>query len=349
MADALIERGLRELLKERIRRAWRRLLILLVIRRITPRDGERPDERHIRMIPPLDTGGAYRPSHRPQDPSSDPHEPYGSESSGTGSDHAWSGCTMSSGADAIAYATGGELTPWGGDMRHRQGDLSGGTDLVDLSQAFAAYGESLTIKSGAGWSAVVDAHDEGRAIVIQGTGEVPGAGSFDGGHACCIGTETHSDGRWLWGDPLVSGWQWISPGEIRKWAERWQASIAFGVTVLPPAEDGPMDIAVLDPNEKLVDLSSGILILNLDGSKRLELDGSRTGVLSPFATKSGGGTALRAIVYTRADPSPDLLLAAYTSDCRNIRPTVPPAPPPDIDEDTIRAERDAEWIAHLTP
>jgi hypothetical protein len=175
-----------------------------------------------------------------QDPSEDPREPNGGESSSTGNDHGWSNCTMTSGALAIAYQQPrGAVAPWGGDMRHRQGDLSGGTDLYDLRTAWADYGETLTIKSGAGWSAVVKAHDEGRAIVIQGTGNVPGSESFDGGHACAIAPETHSDGRWLFGDPLADGWQWIDPGSIRSWAERWQSSVAFAVGEKPPPPEPP--------------------------------------------------------------------------------------------------------------
>jgi hypothetical protein len=219
--------------------AWRWLLIRLGIRRITP-GLNGPIPGRLTIVEPLgDTGGAYRPKHRPQDPAKDPDEPYGGESSARGQDHGWSGCTMSSGADAMAYGSAGELTPWGGRLRHAQSDLEGGTDLQDLREAFEELGETLTIKSGQGWGAVVDAHEAGRAIVIQGTGEVPGAGDFAGGHACCIGTETHSDGRWLWGDPLCSDWQWIQPGAIRSWAERWQSSIAFAVAAKPQAPPPP--------------------------------------------------------------------------------------------------------------
>lgn len=224
------------------RRLWRRLLIALGIRRITPRDGE-PRPARLVVVPDLDTGGAYRPKHRVQDPAKDPSEPYGGESSSTGNDHGWSGCTMTAGADALAYHAhygGRELTKWGGDLRHRQGDLSGGTDLQDLRQSWAAYGEDLNIQSGAGWSKVVELHEQGRAIVIQGIGEVPGAGDFDGGHACSIGAETRaSDGAWLFGDPLVTDWQWIAPAKIKTWAQAWQSSIAFAVSRKPPAPPTP--------------------------------------------------------------------------------------------------------------
>jgi hypothetical protein len=177
-----------------------------------------------------------------QDPAKDPKEPYGSESSSAGNDHGWSNCTAVSGALALAYQQPrGELAPQGGDVRHRQSDQSGGIDLYDVRQAWAAYGETLTIKSGAGWSAVVDAHDADRAIIIQGIGNVPGAETFDGGHACAIGPETNGEGDWLFGDPLATGWQWVPPSKIRSWAEAWQSSIAFAVGEKPPAPPPPED------------------------------------------------------------------------------------------------------------
>jgi hypothetical protein len=188
--------------------------------------------------PPIDTGGSqFRAAFRQQNPSVDPKEPYGSESSSVGTDHGWSNCTMSSGAMGLAYEFApdqGDLAPWGGDLRHRQSDLSGGTDLYDCRTAWAAYGRTLTIKSGAGWSALRTARDEGRAIVIQGTGNTPGSSSFAGGHACIISPEVHSGGSWLFGDPNTTGWQWLSESSIRAWAEAWQSSIAFAVGSKPP-------------------------------------------------------------------------------------------------------------------
>lgn len=239
--------SIRHLLAEILPR-W--LAVWLGIRRLSP--GDRWPVGLAVNVPPLDTGGAYRAKHRRQDPSADPSEPYGSESSSVGSDHGWSGCTMAAGADAIAYQSPrGELTPWGGDLRHRQSDLSGGTDLYDLRTAWAAYGETLTIRSGSGWSAVVKAHDEGRAIVVQGTGNVPGSQTFDGAHACAIGPETRSsDGAYLFGDPLASDWQWCSASSIRSWMERFSSGCYFAVGELPPADPGPAPIPPAAPIDR---------------------------------------------------------------------------------------------------
>ena len=223
---------------------WKWLLWKLGLRRFTPPPfGKVP--MFSQTVPDIgDTGGGgwYRPPYRMQDPAKDPQEPYGSESSGAGNDHGWSNCTMAAGAMAMGFATNGEKAKWGGDMRHHQSDQSGGTDLNDLDQAFAAYSETFIIKSGTGWDDVQKYRKEGRAIVIQGQGNVPGSESFDGGHACVILPETQSDAsKWLFGDPLATGWQWVSESSIKSWAQAWNSSISFGITDpnKPPPPDQP--------------------------------------------------------------------------------------------------------------
>jgi hypothetical protein len=203
-----------------------------------PRPDRIPDASNERTVPELDTGGAFRPDWRKQNPSSDPTEPYGSESSGTGEDHGWSNCTMTAAALAFAYATGDKSGPWGGDMRHHQDDLSGGTDLYDADTAFNRLGQNLDVLIGDGWAALKAKRNEGRAIIVQGEGNVPGSESFDGGHACCIGLETASDGKWLWGDPLASGWQWVTESSIRDWAENLSSGIYFACTKVAPMPGG---------------------------------------------------------------------------------------------------------------
>jgi hypothetical protein len=199
-----------------------------------PRPDRIPDAGNERTVPEIDTGGAFRPDWRKQNPSSDPTEPYGSESGSTGEDHGWSNCTMTAAALAYAYATGDQSGPWGGDMRHHQDDLSGGTDLYDADTAFNRLGQNLDVLIGSGWSVLKSKRAEGRAVIVQGEGNVPGSESFDGGHACCIGLETASDGKWLWGDPLASGWQWVTESSIRDWCENLSSGIYFAVTKVAP-------------------------------------------------------------------------------------------------------------------
>ena len=128
----------------------------------------------------------YRPIFRQQKPSVDPKEPWPGESVARGDNHAWNNCTMTSGAIGLDFHTRGRKRLWGGDMRHHQGDLVGGTDLSDLKVAWSHIGTgyNLIIKSGDGWDAVIAAHEQGRGVVIQGVGDTPGRGTYKGPHAC---------------------------------------------------------------------------------------------------------------------------------------------------------------------
>lgn len=303
---------MRELLARLLPR-W--LAVLLGIRRLTPEGSYWPTRSvHVEPID-ADTGGAFRAAWRQQDPSVDPREPNGGESSSTGNDHGWSGCTCTAGALAIAYQQPrGSLAPWGGDIRHRQSDLSGGTDLLDIERAWSTYGEDLVIRSGAGWSAVKTAHDEGRAIVIQGTGNVPGSESFDGGHACAIAPETHSDGRWLFGDPLADGWQWIDPGSIRSWAERWQSSIAFATGERPPSTPPPQPPPVTTPCPDCPDLQPAI-----DAAVELAVAMDDDADVATWTAWIRAGAASEADAWNVGAWAPvPLTLAALETDCTDL-------------------------------
>jgi len=318
----------------------------------TPRDGERRPDRLV-AVPAIDTGGAWRAAHRPQDPAKDPAEPGGGESSSAGNDHAWANCTMSAGAVAYAYdchnAGDPDAAPWGGHLRHSgQPDMTGGTDLGDLSDAWSEYGgRELRIRSGAGWSAVVDAHDAGSAVVIQGEGSCPGSGTFDGSHACCIGPETNSAGDWLWSDPVTSGWQWVTPGSIRSWAERLSSSILFAVS--QPGGADMADIPVVSVAPMLVDVREGVQLYDLGTmAPALRMPQDRTGIRSPFSSESPGGTRTWAIVYTRPEPDPDTMLCVYNADADNVRDDPAYAGGGGDDDESVRRQRDAEWVDALT-
>lgn len=231
---------------------WRTFLIAVGARRLTPSPwGKKPGQYSTGVAAILDGdtgGGLYRPAHVEQDPAVDPAEPT-DESSSTGNDHGWSNCTMAAGAMALDYHTQGRLKKHGGHLRHKQGDLSGGTDLYDLRDAWGAYGETLSIRSGGGWAKVKDDRADGRMLVMQGSGNVPGSATFDGGHACAVSPETHSDGRWLFGDPLATDWQWVSESSIRTWAEHWQGSIAYAASAAFPASSStPPPPTVVEPD-----------------------------------------------------------------------------------------------------
>jgi hypothetical protein len=214
-----------------------------------------PDERYrIRLprpdrIPREDSGGAppeleppadwYRPRHRRQDPGTDPREPGSGESSDAGYDHGWSNCTMTSGANTLDFHTLGAVDVWGGDLRHAPGqpDQAGGTDLWDVEKAWRHYGQDLEIRSGAGWDGVRADRLEGRALILTGDGNVPGAATFDGAHAIAIYPEPDAAGRWLMADPLSTGPEWVTESSLRAWAEHLDPDVNYARTAAHPPVD----------------------------------------------------------------------------------------------------------------
>jgi hypothetical protein len=201
-------------------------------------------------IPRRDQGGApqpltapaegwYRPRHKQQNPDVDPHEPT-SESANAGYDHGWSNCTMASGAMALDFHTLGQRDVWAGDLRHAPGqpDMTGGTDLWDVEKAWAHYGEDLDIRSGDGWAECRADHDEGRALILTGEGNVPGSATFDGAHAIAVLPEVRDNGDWLIADPLSTGPEWVTEASLRTWAERLQSSINWARTAAHPPTSG---------------------------------------------------------------------------------------------------------------
>jgi hypothetical protein len=329
---------IRSWLAERLPRS---LAIALRIRRVSP-EGYRWPFRSI-TVEPIDTGGSFRAAWRQQDPAVDPREPNGSESSSAGSDHGWSNCTVTSGAIALAYQQPrGALAPWGGDLRHRQSDLSGGCDLYDLRTAWSTYGETLTIRSGAGWSALVAAHDEGRAVVVQGSGDVPGNQSFDGGHACVIAPETHSDGRWLFGDPLATGWQWIAPSAIRSWAEAMSSGIYFATGEAPPGAEVDVSGPTFTPGNTIGQATVSVDGLNLIATSDGEFHPVERGLVRNVAAvvevtsgKYAGETAY--LVSVSGGVETGLLLASGA--------TYVPAEPAPGEPVEVLEVRQAQWDA----
>jgi hypothetical protein len=305
-----------------------------------PRPDRIPNITNLRTVPEIDTGAAFRPDWRMQDPAKDAKEPYGGESSGTGNDHGWSNCTMVSAALAYAFAVQDKSGPHGGDMRHNQDDLSGGTDLQDADTAFHRYGnQNLDILTGEGWATLKEKRSEGRAVIIQGEGNVPGSESFDGGHACVISPETHSDGKWLFGDPLASGWQWVSESAIRDWAENLGSGIYFAVTKAHEATDMGMT---------LTDVKSE------PGTAKMDEDGPVWRVRDDLEKSANAGTTWQTVGTARYhDGSLGRMVRASAADgelhiVAASRVTFTPAATGGDCTDEIE-QRDAEWISHLTP
>jgi hypothetical protein len=291
-----------------------------------------------------DTGGFLRPDWRPQAPDRDPREPHTGESWSAGDDHGWSNCTMSSAALAYALdagkASGG---PWGGDFRHAQDDLSGGTDLYDAQVAWQRYGgRTLTIRNGTGWDDVERAHAELRPIVIQGEGNVPGSEAFDGGHACAISPEPNSSGNWLFGDPLANGWQWVAPSAIRTWAQALSSGIYYAVGSPMGGGDTVAGLQLTHPESW-----AGTVTMRIAGASAIRLaDRELIGL--------GVGTTKRAAMRAQLDdafgafPAGSLVYVIGDDLAAVLAEQVDAVADPAGDVEAALAARDAEWIDELS-
>jgi hypothetical protein len=240
---------LRVLILYRWRRAWLSERVPLF---------EEPDARA--PLPPIDTGGAYRAPFRSQ---------FGDHSEDHTSPHSEGvNCTMAAAAMALNHQTGGAVDKSGGHMRHAQGDNDGGTDLYDAADAFASYGEPLSIRSGQGWPKVRAALEEHRGVILQGTGGLAGCGDYSGGHAIYVAPEANGS-RWLKGDPECSAYEWCESSALEAWAERLSSGVYFAVTAV---QEGDMSRFVQANgygvgSTKLLDVPAGADWYYLDGSQ----------------------------------------------------------------------------------
>jgi len=203
---------------------------VILKRPIDPDLVEEPEQEGV-----SDTGGGlYRPRSRMQDPAKDPYEPWSGagpdDSASRGYEHGWNNCLMTSGGIGLDFHTLGAKRLWGGQLRHHQDDMVGGTDILDLKTAWARLGFTLSNRSGQGWVAVRAARTEYRGIMLQGRGNVPGAGTYTGAHAIYVNPDRSSTGKWLICDPLVAGWQWVNEQAVKDWARRLNSAVQFAVT-----------------------------------------------------------------------------------------------------------------------
>lgn len=169
----------------------------------------------------------------------DPTEPQGGEGAAKGAEHEWNDCTAATGAMLLDVESDGKVRVHGGDIRHHQNDMDKGIGLDDLAVAWRHYGYDLRDWSGRGWDDVKKARAEKRWLVLQGVGNVPGAGTTSVPHAILVGPETDLMGRWLIADPLVDKWQFVPPDKLRTWAQAFRSTVNFAVSKIPAAAPAP--------------------------------------------------------------------------------------------------------------
>lgn len=150
-----------------------------------------------------------------------------------------SGCTWTSGRNGADASSGGTYsrTP---DQIHAlvkpSEETSPGTpgwSIDDLDLAMSRAGVLFSKMSGTGWANVVNAHNAGQYIVLQGLSAEFGngtcSGAFNGTHAIGIHPDTDATGRWRIDDPICPTSRYESVAILRRYAERFSRSVAFGV------------------------------------------------------------------------------------------------------------------------
>jgi hypothetical protein len=161
-----------------------------------------------------------------------------------------SNCLMATAATGLDYHTLGKKTSTGSKMRQLSGDTSGGTNSDEIARAWKrGYDETASIRDGQPWSAVRDALDNGRLVMLQVWASTVGSPlccTTNVGHGISVNPETRVTSgvrQWLVADPWCKPpkWVWVDEARLRKGAEVWAdkmgaAGVMFHVPVPTPEE-----------------------------------------------------------------------------------------------------------------
>ena len=154
-----------------------------------------------------------------------------------------SGCTWTVGAIGIDASTGGRLDPEPDTVlakvkvSEETNPVTPGWSLPDLAKACQRFGVPFAIRTGTRWAGVRASRAAGLYIVLQGDSDrFPDgcSGAFDGDHAIGIPPDiTNAKGEWGIHDPICDRLTYQSETRLRAYAEKFHATVAFGVFTVP--------------------------------------------------------------------------------------------------------------------
>ncbi len=169
-----------------------------------------------------------------------------------------SGCTWTSGSNGIDAQSGGKVTRTP-DQVHAlvpRGDETSpatpGWSLDDLHLAMLRMKPQIPfrVRSGSGWTALVEAHDKGHYLVVQGDSDVFSnstcSGAFNGDHAIGVHPNENQYGHWRIDDPICGTARYELPSIIERYAEKFAPSTRWGEFVNPVPLLAP-DTSTEDP------------------------------------------------------------------------------------------------------
>jgi hypothetical protein len=153
------------------------------------------------------------------------------------------GCTWTSAANGADASTGGRIdyTP---DQVLRLVPASEETNpqtpgwsLGDVDKAMAKIGVPFEVRSGGGWSAVLEALADNLYVVLQGDSDVFSnsicSGAFDGDHCIGLHPKRNAAGQQRGNDPICFGARYYGRSVLERYAEKFRASVSFGVFTTP--------------------------------------------------------------------------------------------------------------------
>jgi hypothetical protein len=139
-------------------------------------------------------------------------------------------CTPTSLAMALNQVSRGTINETGSQIRElvkpveETNPTSPGWSLPDAVLAARRLKVRIAAVDKGPWSSLVQLRQQ-RGVLLQGdSDQFPNgcSGAFDGDHCIYLpGGATHSDGRWLIGDPICDAWRWEDPDVVKAYAGKF--------------------------------------------------------------------------------------------------------------------------------
>lgn len=218
-----------------------------------------------------------------------------------------SGCTWTSASDGVDASTGGISDPTPDRIKalvardEETNPNTPGWSIPDVDLAMSRLHVPFTDRSGRGWDAVVNAHDAGLYLILQGDSDrfsdANCSGDFDGDH--CIGVHPDEDaqGRWRIDDGICRTARYEWPGILKSYATKLSASVRFGTFDQPvPEEDVKIDVVAYGP--WTVDIAVGAQLYDLDGKPLIKVSTPQKDRPAPSETIVGGKRYVMVVVTT---------------------------------------------------
>lgn len=234
-----------------------------------------------------------------------------------------SGCTWTSLANGVDYATRGVKDPEPDSILslvrivEETNPATPGWSLADAKLAMDRLGVPFENRSGQGWLGVLQARSDGLGIVLQGDSDRFGnntcSGAFDGDHAIFVHPVLLADGRWRIDDPICSTFRTETESVLRSYAEKFDASISFGVFT-----EKPDMVKVTKYGPWTVDIAVGKQLYDLAGNPLIKVARAQNDIQAPNETVIGTTTYVQVALTTGGSYQYVLVKASDISDRRAV-------------------------------